>query len=166
MHPLILTLSLDQESFLYFNELRRAYFPPERNFIDAHVTLFHHLQNDDQTIKAVRQAALAQPVFTLIASDVISLGRGVAFYLNSNELIHLHKTLQQQFSGQLTPQDQQKLRPHVTIQNKVSVVEAQQLLAQLKSTFKPLHVTATGLQLWEYLGGPWKLAGQFDFVNS
>src|SRR4051812_44609654 len=103
MHPLVVTLSLDQKSFLYFNQLRRQYFPPDRNFIDAHVTLFHHLENNDETIETIRLSASVQPVFTLVASDVFSLGRGVAFHLNSTELLHLHSKLQQQLKGQLTP---------------------------------------------------------------
>jgi hypothetical protein len=65
----------------------------------------------------------------------------------------------------LTLQDQQKLQSRVTIQNKVSVAEAQQLLTKLKSTLKPFHATAIGLQLWEYMGGPWKFGAQFDFIN-
>ena len=41
--PLILTLRLDPESQARFDALRRAHFPPERNLLGAHVTLFHAL---------------------------------------------------------------------------------------------------------------------------
>ena len=44
--PLILTLELDERSFAFFGAQRRRYFPPERNFIPAHLTLFHALPGE------------------------------------------------------------------------------------------------------------------------
>ncbi len=44
--PLILTLQLDERSFAFFDEQRRRYFPKERNFIPAHLTLFHALPGE------------------------------------------------------------------------------------------------------------------------
>ena len=166
MQPLILTLAIDEQSFQFFNQLRQQYFPPQRNFIDAHLTLFHHLQNETKTIDTVRQAASQQSIFNLSVVDVVSLGAGVAYLLKSDELTHIHRHLQHQFSAQLRPQDKQKLRPHITVQNKVSAGEAQQLLARLRETFKPFEITATGLQLWEYLGGPWKFVQQIDLKKT
>ena len=43
MTPLVLTLVLDAQSFAFFDGLRRRHFPPERNVIAAHLTLFHAL---------------------------------------------------------------------------------------------------------------------------
>lgn len=43
MQPLILTLWLDDDAARHFNELRQRYFPRERNYLDAHLTLFHAL---------------------------------------------------------------------------------------------------------------------------
>jgi hypothetical protein len=56
--PLILTLTFDERAFAFFEERRRRYFPPERNFIPAHLTLFHalpgeHLASIRQDIEAV-----------------------------------------------------------------------------------------------------------------
>ena len=39
----ILTAELDGASFDWLDELRRAHFPPERNLLPAHLTLFHRL---------------------------------------------------------------------------------------------------------------------------
>ena len=44
--PLILTLQLDERSFAFFGAQRRRYFPLERNFIPAHLTLFHALPGE------------------------------------------------------------------------------------------------------------------------
>ena len=41
--PLILTLMLDEGTQAWLDALRRAQFPPERNLVPAHVTLFHAL---------------------------------------------------------------------------------------------------------------------------
>src|ERR1700712_5017184 len=41
--PLILTLALHGEDQARFDRLRIAHFPPERNLIPAHITMFHHL---------------------------------------------------------------------------------------------------------------------------
>ena len=75
----------------------------------------------------------------------------------------MHKRFQQQWQQVLTPQDRQKLWPHITVQNKVMAPEAKALLAELKMSFKPFSATATGLQLWEYLNGPWRLVEVFWF---
>ncbi|NJM07417.1 2'-5' RNA ligase family protein [Candidatus Gracilibacteria bacterium] len=41
--PLILTVLLDEDTFRRFDGLRRTHFPPQRNLIPAHITLFHAL---------------------------------------------------------------------------------------------------------------------------
>jgi hypothetical protein len=75
----------------------------------------------------------------------------------------LHRELQTTWQPALTPQDQQKLRPHVTVQNKVDPQAARALYEQLKADFVPFEATGTGLQLWAYRGGPWEAIQTFDF---
>lgn len=164
--PLILTLAIDEESFQYFNNLRQQHFPVERNFIDAHLTLFHALPNEDTISDVVRSAAQSYPAFMLTVTELMSIGRGVAFKLESKELVQMHKSFQKEWEHLLTPQDKQKLRPHITVQNKVTAQEAKTLLACLKATFNPFTITGTGLQLWEYLGGPWRLLNVFSFKEK
>jgi len=48
--PLILTLKLDEESQAFFDKQRALYFPPERNFLKAHLTLFHQLPDEPETL--------------------------------------------------------------------------------------------------------------------
>lgn len=39
----ILTAELDAENFFWLDDLRRKHFPPERNLLCAHLTMFHQL---------------------------------------------------------------------------------------------------------------------------
>lgn len=161
--PLILTLSIEKEASSFFNSLRKKHFPPSRNFIDAHLTLFHSLPNENKIIDTVKDLSNLQVPFELIIKEVVFIGKGAAYKIESNELMQLHKTLQNKWQHFLSLQDRQKLWPHITVQNKVPVQEARQLLYELKESFTPFPISATGLQLWEYLNGPWKLVEYFAF---
>ncbi len=163
--PLILTLTIEKETSLFFNGLRQKHFPPSRNFIDAHLTLFHALPNEVAIINAVEDMCKLQKSFMLQVEKPVSLGNGVAFKIESDELMHLHKTLQNKWLNFLSLQDRQKLWPHITVQNKVPVQEARELLNDLRKGFTPVATLATGLQLWEYLNGPWKLVEDFYFKD-
>lgn len=166
MPPLILTLKLDEASFRFFDELRRRHFPPERNFLRAHLTLFHHLPDSPAVRERIQALASGTEPFTLSVSRLLFLGRGVAYLLESNLLKQMHKELQQGWWGTLKPQDRQGLRPHVTVQNKVEPPEARALMSELEKDFKPFTATGEGLQLWAYLDGPWELVGEFPFGDT
>ena len=92
------------------------------------------------------------------------LGSGVAYTLAAPQIHSLHEDLSISFTEYLSPQDRQKFQPHVVIQNKSTATKARELLALLKKNFQSFPVEAIGFDLWHYLGGPWELAGQFDFV--
>jgi 2'-5' RNA ligase len=163
-NPLILTLSLDQEASDYFTGLRDRHFPPERNFLKAHLTLFHKLpQGEALILEALRETCLNQGQMLLEVAGPVSIGNGVAYKIVGEELQRVHRLLQQKWHPFLVPQDKQKLRPHITIQNKVEPAAAKQLLASIEHTFSPFTVTGTGLTLWEYCGGPWKYYKDFRF---
>ena len=69
--------------------------------------------------------------------------------------------------GQLTRQDSQAdWRPHVTVQNKVTVDKARELQRTLEADFIVRSAAVTGLLIWEYLGGPWRLFERFTFPKS
>lgn len=119
--PLILTLALNAEAEDFFNGLRQQHFPPERNFLNAHLTLFHHLPpHEPQVLEDVETCGAQQSQIPLQVMGIVNIGRGVAYKLESPVLQHLHKGLQQQWQPWLTAQDKQKLWPHITIQNKVA----------------------------------------------
>lgn len=162
--PLILTLALDSASQQYFNKLRKAYFPPERNYLDAHLTLFHHLpQGESAIIQTIAHLTKQQQKMQVQVTGVKSIGNGVAFSMESNPLQQMHKRLQSDWQQWLIPQDRQKLWPHVTIQNKVKPEEAKKLKEMLEQDFEPFVIKGTGLSLFEYLGGPWKFVREFEF---
>ncbi len=163
--PLILTLTLDNAAQTYFNALRRQHFPPKINYLAAHLTLFHHLpgREVEAVCEQLHNVSLAQCELSLTVTGLRSLGRGVAFTLENDDLRALHRQLQQHFATHLTPQDQQKLQPHVTIQNKVDPAVARQLLTELQPGFAPFCAVGTGLQLWAYRNGPWEALDSFPF---
>lgn len=162
--PLILTLSLDDASFEFFNDLRQQHFPAERNFLTAHLTLFHHLPHTEHIIKTITEiAAQINSPLALPVTGLMRLGGGVAYRLENAALIQLHKQLQQSFLPYLKPQDCQPLRPHITVQNKVTAAEAQKLYLQLQQDFTPFNASGRGFDLWAYRGGPWQWLHRFDF---
>ena len=163
--PLILTLALDAAAQAYFNDLRRRYFPPAINYLAAHLTLFHHLPGAELATVQAHLTAMAagQRPLSLSVTGLRSLGRGVAFTLENDALRALHRRLQAAFAPHLTPQDQQRLQPHITIQNKVDPAEARALLADLQAGFTPFEAVGTGLHLWAYRRGPWESLAEFPF---
>lgn len=166
MQPIILTLALDAAARATLNALRAAHFPPERNYLDAHLTLFHALPGAEiaAITGALAEAAARQPAFPVRIAAPYSLGGGVALLAESPALHALRKHLAEAFAPHLTPQDAQGFRPHVTIQNKVAPATAKALLAQLHGAFTPLEAVAEGLDLWHYEGGPWRHAHRFAFA--
>ncbi|MCB2089769.1 MAG: 2'-5' RNA ligase family protein [Sphingomonadaceae bacterium] len=163
--PLILTAQLPDDLHHWATALRTAHFPPERNYLQAHVTMFHALPpflRDEVEGLLKRIAAGTAPVPAHL-EGIMSLGRGTALKLSSPAMLDLRAGLAEHFHGMLTPQDQHQPRLHVTIQNKVSPAEAQALQEKLAPTVQPRTFVFRGLALYAYLGGPWELLGSFAF---
>ena len=166
VQPLVLTLALDAAAQARFDVLRRAHFPPERNHLAAHVTLFHALPGEQED--AVREdlaRAAARAPFPVRVPRVRSLGRGVAYDLDAPELTALRRRLADAWQPWLKPQDRGWRRAHITVQNKVAPEQARALLAELEAGFVPYDVEARGLALWRYLGGPWEPLASEDFAG-
>jgi 2'-5' RNA ligase len=153
-NPLILTVRIDEKSQQFFNEMRIKHFPPERNLLEAHLTLFHQLPDTNKTLQVIEDAVRSS--FKMEVIKLINLGAGVAYKVQSSHLEELRKGLKTAFADHLIPQDMHGFRAHITVQNKTTPEEAQSLLAQLSDGFEPFSIYAKGLDLWEYLGGPWK----------
>lgn len=165
--PLILTLKLDESTFDTLDRLRQQYFPPARNFLSAHITLFHALPGEErQKIgETLRLLAQTTPELALTFPKLLFLGGGVAVGVECPALVKLRNQLATDWQAWLSRQDRQGYRPHVTIQNKVEASEARQLHAQLSEDWQPLVGAGKGLFLWRYLGGPWQLEEEFRFQN-
>ena len=164
--PLILTATLDAETFDFFDDLRRAHFPPARNVLRAHLTMFHALPGAHlgEIVERLGAVAARTPPLPLRVAEVRFLGRGVAYGIEGADLKRVRATLAEGWSDWLTRQDAQGWRPHVTVQNKVSGEAARSLHARLSAGFEPFDATATGLALWHYRGGPWEEAAAIPFA--
>jgi 2'-5' RNA ligase len=161
---LIVTLLLDEDAQQRFDRLRAEHFPAERNFLGAHVTLFHALPGEhEDAVRAELAAVTDRPAFEVAVTGVRFLGRGVAYDLASAELDRLRASLAAAWQPWLTPQDRQKHRAHVTVQNKVTPEVARALHERLSAAFVRGSVTARGLGLWRYLGGPWEPVAALSF---
>lgn len=163
--PLILTLTLEPALADPLNALRKRHFPPERNFLDAHVTLFHALpgEHEETVRRALEALCAATPPFEVRVPRVRQWGKGVFAELVSPDLLGFRTDLAARWDDLLTPQDRRSFKPHVTVQNKVPENEAQALYGTLGPTWKPLSGKATGTELWHYAGGPWEAAASFRF---
>lgn len=158
--PVILTATMGPADFAWANALRRRHFPPERNFINAHITLFHHLPPSILPELRHRMRGVCDgPSPPAMLTSVIALGRGVAFRVDSPALDAIRAELAAAFADLLTPQDRAPPRLHITVQNKVSVERARALHARLSADFQPRPLTIAGLAAWHYRGGPWEAAG-------
>ena len=166
--PLILSAVLDAPVQQRLDALRRAHFPPERNHLDAHVTLFHHLPGPaEQAVSEAIEAAVRRPAPPVDVTGVRALGRGVAVTLASAELARIRADLARTWAPWLTPQDRAKRGDlHVTVQNKVAPQEARALLAELSAGFTPERTRAVALALWRYRGGPWEPVTRFGFAGE
>ena len=166
--PLILSAVLEAPVQQRLNALRRAHFPPERNHLDAHVTLFHHLpgSEEDAVAKEVAAAVQALPAPPVDVTGLRSLGRGVAVTLASPQLARIRADLAHAWEPWLTAQDRTKRDLHATVQNKVSPQEARVLLCELSAASFP---SAPGR--WRSRSGataavPGKPVGSFAFAGE
>ncbi len=165
--PFILTLSLDAAAFARLDALRQAHFPPERNFLSAHITLFHALPGDQEAAiqQTLQTISAATPIIPLAFPTVRSLGRGVAITVESPALLDLRRQLATTWHDWLSAQDRQRYQPHVTIQNKVTAEVARHLYEQLAASWQPFSGQGEGLLLWRYRGGPWESVAEFPFLH-
>jgi hypothetical protein len=137
--------------------MRRAHYPPERNQVPAHLTLFHHLPPslEDELRRQLAAVTAAPPPSATIAG-IIDLGQGTALRIDSPNLEEMRGHLAAQFHGLLTPQDRAPWRPHITIQNKVEPRDSRGLQQRLRATFTARPLAIRALASWRYLGGPWE----------
>jgi len=163
--PLIVTARLPRDLHARYTALRKAHFPAERNYLEAHVTLFHALPAmcEAEACTYLRRLAAEFAPIDGHVEGIMSLGRGTAVKLISADMLLLRELIADHFHGLLTQQDQHRPRLHVTIQNKVSGKEAKALQAALAGTIEHRDFQFTGVDLFRYRGGPWEKVKGFDF---
>lgn len=163
--PIIITADMGKADQAWADGLRRTYFPAARNFVDAHITLFHHLPPSHLPEIKSRLAALVKdyPAPAAYLSDVMLLGKAVAFRVDSPELLCLRDELADAFRGLLILQDQATPKLHITIQNKVELPVAKALHAQLLESFLSRPLSISGLSAYYYRDGPWEPIARWSF---
>ncbi|WP_114227719.1 MULTISPECIES: 2'-5' RNA ligase family protein [Sphingomonas] len=154
---LIVTAELGKADFAWLDGERRRFFPPERNQLSAHLTMFHALppSAEEEARRELKRHTLG-PVPAATVAGLMNLGGGVAYRIVSDELEAIRRDLANHFHGLLTAQDGQGWRPHVTIMNKAEPKAAKALLDALQASFRPRPLQIAGLGLHRYLGGPWE----------
>ena len=163
--PIIVTATMGAADQRAFDALRMAHFPPARNHLAAHITLFHQLPPSclGELEGLIRRIAGDMPPPAARLRGVYSLGEGVAFRIDSPDLLAIRADIADHFAGMLTAQDRGTPRLHITVQNKVAPKEARMLLARLAADFRPRPLSIAGLAAHFYRGGPWEAAFARNF---
>jgi len=164
---LIITAEFSPADFAWLERLRRAHYPPDRNQVPVHLTLFHALPPSAED-EARRQLSIhaRTPAPRATVAGLMDFGGGVAFRVVSDDLDAIRDDIADHFHGLLSAQDSAGWRPHVTIQNKVSPREARALVAALERDFRPRPLSITALALHRYLGGSWEIIARYPFRGA
>lgn len=163
MRPLIVSAVLAEPVQAELNALRARYFPPERNHLDAHVTVFHALPGEleDEVAAELAAAVRRDPPPAVVGAPRL-LGRGVALRIHAPDVLSRRAAAVERWAGRLTAQDRGKKELHVTVQNKVTPEEARALYAALADR-PEAHTHVEALALWHYDGGPWSPVARFAY---
>lgn len=163
--PFIVTAELPPDVLSWADKLRQKHFPPERNHLRAHVTLFHalapSLREAIPGVLAREAAAEAPPEVEL--TGLMNLGRGTALALRSPAMLAIRARISDHFHGMLTAQDDHAPQLHITIQNKVTTEAARALQAELEPLLQPFNFRFTGLGLHRYCNPHWEAVGIWRF---
>ena len=156
--PFIVTAELPPDIFAWADGLRRAHFPPERNWLKAHVTLFHAFA---PSLRAELHAMLgavaaAHPPPPARLDGLMNLGRGTAIAIRSPAMLAIRAGIADHFHGALTAQDSHPPRLHITVQNKVAPEAARALQAGLAGAVPDRRFVFTGLGLHLYCNPHWE----------
>lgn len=161
---LIVTAEIAQRDFSWIEGLRRAHYPPERNQVPVHLTMFHALPPSSESELRARLARItrrALPSATI--AGLMDLGGGVGFRVVSSDLDRIRDELAEELHGLLGAQDTGGWRPHITIQNKVAPKVARALKESLERSFHQRPLEISGLGLHRYLDGPWERIVSYPF---
>ena len=163
--PFILTADLPPDLHSWATGLRTRFFPPERNYLEAHVTMFHalpapyHAEIDG----LLKRTARYDPDIPARITGISSLGRGTAIAIDSPMLMSVREGIVDSLHDVLTAQDRHKPRFHITVQNKVSSEEAKRVQAILRDQVEPRDFWFPSMTLHRYLGGPWERVKTYRF---
>ncbi|KAH0380868.1 hypothetical protein KCU92_g7356, partial [Aureobasidium melanogenum] len=170
----VLTLLTDAKHHRILTEMRKKYFPPRLNRLDAHITLFHALPGSllEESIKpTLRDISSKTKQFHLLAATPFRLNKGIAIGLpkssGGDDARQVHQQLKAAWSDFLSRQDAGGFAAHYTIMNKVDdEKEVQKAFEQVQQEWKGCHGTVLGLSLFKYDRGNWVHDEDFKFLPS
>jgi hypothetical protein len=162
--PLLIVAELPSDVHAWADALRRAHYPPERNRLGAHVTLFHGLPPSahEEVVRLLRDLARLSPPSARI-TGIMDLERGTAFAIESPEMVAIHADMAERLHGLVQQKDTHPLRLHITVQNKVAPAEARALQAALAATMTPRTFRFRGFGLYGWTGDLWRQSRVFAF---
>lgn len=162
--PLLITAELPSPVFAWADALRRAHYPPERNRLGAHVTLFHGLPPSAEGAVRRLLGELAQrPAPAARIAGLMDLGGGTALSVDSPAMAALHGELAERLHGLVQQRDARPLRLHITVQNKVPRAAARALQAELAGDLPSRAFRFRGLVLSKWQDDLWRTAQLYRF---
>ncbi len=162
--PLLIVAELPADIFPWADALRQAHYPPGRNRLGAHVTLFHGLPpSADAEVRALLAELSRRGAPAATIGGVMDLGRGTAFAVDSPGMSDLHEEMAERLHGLVQPKDARPLRLHITIQNKVAPADARALQAAIAPSLQPRAFQFRGLGLYGWTGEIWRQDRVFPF---
>jgi hypothetical protein len=163
--PLLITAELPPDILAWADAMRRMHYPPERNRLRAHVTLFHALppSSEGEVRRFLADFAGDNSPPEARVTGLMDLGTGTALDVRSDGMVALHSQLTERFHGLLGWQDDRKLRLHITVQNKVESATAKALQAALRETLEPRTFRFRGFGLYAWEDGLWNPVAEYPF---
>lgn len=163
--PFIVTGELPADILAWADGLRRAHYPAERNWLKAHVTLFHSfapsLREELPRYLSAMATEYAPPKAEV--TGLMDLGGGTALAVQSPGLLTVRERIAEHFWDMLTRQDQGGKKLHITIQNKVSRGDARALQSALAPVLPHRQFRFTGLALHVYRNPHWEAVSTWRF---
>jgi len=170
----VLTFLTDERLHRTMTELRKEYFPPKLNKLDAHLTLFHALPGsklEETIIPHLEQTAASTAPFHIMAATPFKLTKGIAVGLpksaGGDDTRSFHAQLRRDWQDVLSEQDAGGFAAHYTVMNKVddrSTVK--RAFEQVEDSFRACSGTVEGVTLWRYDRGNWEWFRDFKFEGS
>ena len=152
---------------MWLNAQRTLHYPPERNRVPAHLTLFHHLPpsaSDDLCARLKMECKEPAPPARI--SGIMGLGTGNAYRIESPQLDDMRWRLAEAFATLLMAQDRADWVAHVTVQNKVKPSVAKVTKDAMAAAFRPRAISVIGLAAYHYRDGPWEEIAGYAFGSG
>jgi hypothetical protein len=162
--PLLITATLPPDVFAWADGLRRAHYPPERNRLGAHVTLFHGLPpSADAEVRRLLGELAARAAPEARITGLMDLDRGTALAVDSPLMVALHGEMAERLRGVIQQRDDRPLRLHITVQDKVAPAAARVLQTELAADLPLLSFRFHGLALSHWRDELWRPAQLYPF---